>query len=86
MVLRHWLRTRLETQAVVSGHTDHPDRVQILRLLKQTWLEWYQSRAFDSSQVVLFGAAFTRVYAKHRGSPPLEPKENAVLVNRKEHA
>jgi membrane protein len=37
---------------------------------------------YYSSQVVLFGAAFTRVYAKHRGSP-LEPKENAVRVNRK---
>ena len=27
MVLRHWLRTRLETQAVVSGHADHPDQL-----------------------------------------------------------
>jgi len=26
MVLRHWLRTRLETQALVSGRADHPDR------------------------------------------------------------
>ena len=40
---------------------------------------------YYSSQVVLFGAEFTRVYAKHRGSP-LEPKENAVRVNRKGHA
>jgi membrane protein len=38
---------------------------------------------YYSSQVVLFGAAFTRIYAKHRGSP-LEPKENAVRVNRKQ--
>ena len=37
---------------------------------------------YYSSQVVLFGAEFTRVYAKHRGSP-LEPKENAVRVNPK---
>jgi len=37
---------------------------------------------YYSSQVVLFGAGFTRVYAKHRGAP-LEPKENAVRVNRK---
>ncbi|MHB1035249.1 MAG: YihY/virulence factor BrkB family protein [Pirellulales bacterium] len=37
---------------------------------------------YYSSQVVLFGAEFTRVYAKHRGSP-LEPKENAVCVTRK---
>ena len=37
---------------------------------------------YYSSQVVLFGAEFTRVYAKYRGSP-LEPKENAVRVNRK---
>ena len=97
----------------------------IVRLLKQTSLQWHQSRAFElgaalafyaifsiapvivlaftppawfsagggagpggpgdrkqrrvyySSQVVLFGAEFTRVYAKHRSSP-LEPKENAV--------
>ena len=40
---------------------------------------------YYSSQVVLFGAAFTRVYAKHRGSP-LEPKENARHVTRKERA
>ena len=40
---------------------------------------------YYSSQVVLFGAEFTRVYAKHRGSP-LEPKENAVRVYRKGHA
>jgi membrane protein len=40
---------------------------------------------YYSSQVVLFGAEFTRVYAKHRGSP-LEPKENAVRVDRKGHA
>ncbi len=37
---------------------------------------------YYSSQVVLFGAEFTRVYAKYRGSP-LEPKENAVRVDRK---
>ena len=40
---------------------------------------------YYSSQVVLFGAEFTRVYAKHRGSP-LEPKENAVRVATKQHA
>ena len=40
---------------------------------------------YYSSQVVLFGAEFTRVYAKHRGTP-LEPKENAVRVNRKTYA
>ena len=40
---------------------------------------------YYSSQVVLFGAEFTRVYAEHRGSR-LEPKENAVRVNRKGHA
>ena len=38
---------------------------------------------YYSSQVVLFGAEFTRVYANHRGSP-VEPKENAVCVNRQE--
>ena len=37
---------------------------------------------YYSSQVVLFGAEFTRVYSKHRGSP-LEPKENAMSVKRK---
>jgi membrane protein len=40
---------------------------------------------YYSSQVVLFGAEFTRVYAKYRGSS-LEPKENAVRVSRKGHA
>ena len=40
---------------------------------------------YYSSQVVLFGAEFTRVYAKHRGSP-LEPKKNAMRVNRKGNA
>jgi len=40
---------------------------------------------YYSSQVVLFGAEFTRVYAKHRGAP-LEPKENAVRVDRKKYA
>ena len=36
---------------------------------------------YYSSQVVLFGAEFTRLYAEYRGSP-LEPKENAVRINR----
>ena len=36
---------------------------------------------YYSSQVVLFGAKFTRVYARHRGTP-LEPKGNAVRVTR----
>jgi len=40
---------------------------------------------YYSSQVVLFGAEFTRVYATHRGAP-LEPKENAVRVARMRHA
>jgi membrane protein len=40
---------------------------------------------YYSSQVVLFGAECTRVYAKHRGAP-LEPKENAVRVNQKTYA
>ena len=40
---------------------------------------------YYSSQVVLFGAEFTRVYAKHRGSP-LEPQENAMRVTRKKYA
>jgi membrane protein len=39
---------------------------------------------YYSSQVVLFGAEFTRAYAKHRGSP-LEPKETAARVARKQH-
>jgi membrane protein len=37
---------------------------------------------YYSSQVVLFGAVFIRVYARHRGAP-LEPKKNAVRVSRK---
>ena len=40
---------------------------------------------YYSSQVMLFGAEFTRVYAKHRGAP-LEPKENAVCVKQKKYA
>ena len=40
---------------------------------------------YYSSQVVLFGAEFTRVYTKHRGSP-LEPQENAMRINRKAYA
>jgi membrane protein len=40
---------------------------------------------YYSSQVVLFGAVCTHVYAKHRGLP-LEPKENAVRVVRKQHS
>ena len=40
---------------------------------------------YYSSQVVLFGAEFTRVHAKYRGSP-LEPKENAVRVTHKGRA
>ena len=34
---------------------------------------------YYSSQAVLFGAEFTRVYAKRHGSP-LNPKENAMCV------
>jgi membrane protein len=34
---------------------------------------------YYSSQAVLFGAEFTRVYATHRGARP-QPKANAVLV------
>jgi hypothetical protein len=62
MVLRHRLRTRLETQAVVNGHAGRP----------------------DSMQVVLFGATFARLCAKHRGAL-LEPKEITMRVNRKKH-
>lgn len=40
---------------------------------------------YYSSQVVLFGAVFTRVYAKHRGAP-LEPKEHTRRATRKGHA
>jgi hypothetical protein len=30
MVLRHWLRTRLETQAVVNNHAGLPDSMQVV--------------------------------------------------------
>ena len=40
---------------------------------------------YYSSQAVLFGAEFTRVYAKHRGAR-LEPKEHAVHVTREARA
>ena len=59
LVLRHWVRARLETQAVVSGRADHPGRVQIVRLLKQTWLEWYQSNAFELGAALAFYAIFS---------------------------
>lgn len=39
---------------------------------------------YYSSQVLLLGAIFTRVYARHRGSP-LQPKENAMPVARPMH-
>jgi membrane protein len=38
-----------------------------------------------SSQAVLIGATFTRVYATHRGAHP-EPKENAIRVDDVPHA
>ena len=40
---------------------------------------------YYSSQVLLFGAVFTRVYAKHRGAP-LEPKEHAMRVTQRARA
>jgi len=40
---------------------------------------------YYSSQAVLFGAEFTRVYAKHRGAR-LEPKKYAVRVTREARA
>ena len=40
---------------------------------------------YYSSQAVLFGATFTRVYAEHR-SAIREPKENAVRLSRTGHA
>ncbi len=40
---------------------------------------------FYSSQSVLIGAEFTRVYAEHRGAS-LEPKANAVRITRETHA
>lgn len=40
---------------------------------------------YYSSQVVLLGATFTRVYAQHRGAPP-QPKANAVRISRGKHA
>ena len=46
---------RAATEAGVAGAPSLAERswsaMQIVRLLKQTWLEWYQSRAFE------FGAA-----------------------------
>ena len=36
MVLRHWLRARLETQAVVSGHADHPDQTPWVLIVAKT--------------------------------------------------
>ena len=40
---------------------------------------------YYSSQVVLFGAVFIRVYAKYRGAP-LEPKANAVRITGRQSA
>lgn len=33
--------------------------MQIARLLKQTWLEWYQSRAFELGAALAFYAVFS---------------------------
>jgi membrane protein len=49
----------METQTVVSRRADHPDRMPIaLRLLKQTWLEWYRSNAFEIGAALAFYAIF----------------------------
>ena len=44
---------------MVSGHADHPESVQFVRLLKQTWLEWYQSRTFELGAALAFYAIFS---------------------------
>ena len=44
---------------MVSGHADHPHRGQIVRLLKQTWLEWYQSNAFEIGAALAYYAIFS---------------------------
>lgn len=43
---------------MVSGYADPRDRVRVLRLLKQTSLEWYQSRAFELGAALAFYAIF----------------------------
>lgn len=44
---------------MVSGRGTHADRMQIVRLLKQTSLEWFQSRAFEFGAAMAFYAIFS---------------------------
>lgn len=44
---------------MVSGRAGHPARGKILRLLKQTWLEWYQSNTFEIGAALAFYAIFS---------------------------
>ncbi len=59
VVLGNWVRTRMETQAVVSGHDNPPERIPVVRMLKQTSLEWYQSRTFEHGAALAFYAIFS---------------------------
>ena len=49
----------METQAVVSRHDNPPERMPIVRMLKQTSLEWYQSRTFEHGAALAFYAIFS---------------------------
>jgi membrane protein len=59
MVLGHWVRPRLETQTVVNGPANHPESVRFARLLRQTWLEWFQSRTLELGAALAFYAIFS---------------------------
>ena len=44
---------------MVSGRAGHPARGQLVWLLKQTWLEWWQSNAFEIGAALAFYAIFS---------------------------
>ena len=44
---------------MVSGYADHPGLMQLARLLKQTWLGWYRSNAFEIGASLAFYAIFS---------------------------
>ena len=44
---------------MVSGQADHSERLHFVRLLKETWLEWYQSRTFELGAALAFYAIFS---------------------------
>lgn len=49
----------METKIVVNRRFIPPDGLPILRLLRQTWVEWYRSNAFEIGAALAFYATFS---------------------------